>query len=321
MMAEILIIGAAIIDVLVRPASASVFETGSYPAEDIRMSPGADALNEALVLARLGRKVKLEALIGDDRAGKFLLRECEESGIVIEKRQIRKEIPTGINVVLVSEDGERSFLTNPYGTLRALQACDIRMPFDREVKFLCFASIFVFPKIGPDELVQIFSQAKRQGITVCADMTSCKCGETVSDMAEAFSLIDYLFANEKEAALLTGEADAEAAAECLLSSGAGHVVIKRGAKGCLVKTKEETFFVPARAGTVCVDTTGAGDSFVAGFIFALSEGRDLLQCAQFANICGGRAAEKLGATAWTADMTADSLSDRSVFGMPSGREH
>ncbi len=53
--AEIIIIGAAIIDILVRPADEAVFRTGSYPAEDIRMSTGADALNEATVLARLGK--------------------------------------------------------------------------------------------------------------------------------------------------------------------------------------------------------------------------------------------------------------------------
>lgn len=49
---QIIVIGAAIIDILVRPADAEVFQTGSYPADDIRMSTGADALNEATVLAR-----------------------------------------------------------------------------------------------------------------------------------------------------------------------------------------------------------------------------------------------------------------------------
>ena len=73
-MAEIVIIGAAIVDVLVRPVNAAVFETGSYPAEEICMSPGADALNEAIVLARLGGQVRLETVVGDDAAGRFLIR-------------------------------------------------------------------------------------------------------------------------------------------------------------------------------------------------------------------------------------------------------
>lgn len=297
-MSEILIIGAAIIDVLVRPVNRLVFETGSYPAEDIRMSPGGDALNEALVLAGLGKQVRLETVVGDDEVGRFLIRECRDRGVVIEQRQIRKGITTGINVVLVGEDGERSFLTNPGGTLRALKLTDIRMPYGQKVRYLCFASIFVFPKIRTEQLVRIFSQAKKQGITVCADMTKCKCKETVSDMANAFVYIDYLFANEQEAALLTGETDTQKAAESLLNSGAEHVIIKCGAKGCLVKTKSEVYSVPAEREIECIDTTGAGDSFVAGFICALSEGKDLRVCAQFANRCGAKAAEVLGATEW-----------------------
>lgn len=298
-MAEIVIIGAAIVDVLVRPVNAAVFKTGSYPAEEIGMSPGADALNEAIVLARLGRQVRLETVVGDDAAGRFLIRECADNGIMIEERQIKKEIPTGINVVLVGGDGERSFLTNPHGTLRALKLSDIRMPFEPEARYLCFASIFVFPEIKTAQLVRIFSQAKRQNMTVCADMTKCKCKETAADMAEAFACLDYLFANEQEAALLTGKADTKEAARSLLAAGAKHVIIKRGAEGCLVMTVQESYQVPAAQGITCVDTTGAGDSFVAGFIFALSEGKDLRQCAEFANLCGGRAAGVLGATAWT----------------------
>lgn len=296
-MSEIIIIGAAIIDVLVYPASAAVFETGSHQAENIRMSLGADALNEALVLSKLGMDVRLETVVGDDFAGRFIVEQCRERGIVIEQRQIRK-IPTGINVVLVGEDGERSFLTNPKGTLRGLTVEDIRMPFDNDAKILCFASIFVFPQIKSPQLVRIFSQAKKQGITVCADMTKRKCKETKQDMREAFSYIDYLFANEEEAFLLTGETDVKTAAASLYDCGAGHVILKCGSRGCYVMAEKEACMVPAVQDTICVDTTGAGDSFTAGFICALSEGKSLLECAQFANECGAKAVKALGATEW-----------------------
>ena len=69
--AEIIIIGAAIIDILVRPADEEVFRTGSYPAEDIRMSTGADALNESTILSRMGKRVLLETVIGSRRDSIF----------------------------------------------------------------------------------------------------------------------------------------------------------------------------------------------------------------------------------------------------------
>ena len=72
------------------------------------------------------------------------------------------------------------------------------MPFPDSVKIVCFASIFVFPEIGPVELKDIFRIAKRQGKIVCADMTKRKKDETIKDMADAFSYIDYLFPNDEE---------------------------------------------------------------------------------------------------------------------------
>lgn len=297
-MAEVLIIGAAIIDILVYPASERVFHTGSYAAEDIRMSFGADALNEAVVLAGLGDRVLLETVIGCDKAGEYILAQCREKGIAIRKGCVRTAVKTGINVVLVSENGERSFLTNKNGSLRSLMLSDIKLPFPEEIRLLCFASIFVFPHIGAGELEALFSQAKLQGITVCADMTKCKNGETAETYARAFQYVDYLFANDEEARLLTEEENVEEAAARLYCAGAKHVIIKCGAEGCYVYAKEKAFWSCALRGVRCVDTTGAGDSFAAGFIHALLKGDSLEGCAEYANRCGGRAAEAIGATEW-----------------------
>ena len=199
---EVLLMGAAIIDVLVRPADEEVFRTGSYPAEDIRMSVGADALNEATVLARMGKPVRLVTVIGNDLAGRFLIEHCRREGIGLSDGCVRDGMATGINVVLVGEDGRRNFLTNASGSLRKLCLGDIQTPFPKSVKIVCFASIFVFPQIGAKELACIFAQAKRQNKIVCADMTKCKNRETVEEMAEAFSYIDYLLPNDEEAMLL-----------------------------------------------------------------------------------------------------------------------
>ena len=174
---EIVIIGASILDVLAYPADEEVFRTGSSPAEDIRLSVGGDALNEATVLARLGMKVLLETVIGSGKAGKFILDHCRDCGILLPADCVREDFSTGINVVLVSHDGSRHFLTNPHGSLRRLTLQDIHMPFPQSAKIVCFASIFVFPEIGPKELEVIFRTAKEQGKIICADMTKRKKNE------------------------------------------------------------------------------------------------------------------------------------------------
>lgn len=295
---EIVIIGAAIIDVLVYPVSAEVFETGSHPAEDIHMTTGADALNEATILARKGRRVQLETVIGRDDAGRFIQAHCKENGIMVRDACIREEEKTGMNIVLVENDGTRSFLTNPYGTLRSLKLEHIQMPFPESAKMICFASIFVFPKIGTRELVKIFSQAKAQGKILCADMTKRKKGETLEDLAEAFSYIDYLFPNDEEAMLITGAGSVEEAAERIKSTGVENVIIKCGKHGCYVRTNVEKCWISAEENVKCIDTTGAGDSFAAGFMNVLLEGKDVIECAKEGNRYGAEAVQHVGATAW-----------------------
>lgn len=296
---EILIIGAAIVDVLARPVGADVFKTGSLPVDEICMSTGGDALNEATVLARLGKRVRLATVIGKDMAGRMLAKHCAAEGITLEEGCFCDDMDTGINIVLVEGSGERSFLTNPHGSLRRLSLSHIKMPFSPGTKILCFASIFVSPEIDTDGLCQIFKTAKEQGITVCADMTKCKNKETAEDLAPALAYVDYLFANADEAALITGVQDPEESAACLVRAGAANVIVKCGGDGCVVRSTEDNFAVPAEPGVRCIDTTGAGDSFAAGFLSALSEGRTLKECAEYANRCGALAVASVGATEWS----------------------
>lgn len=297
-MKKVEIIGAAIVDVLVSPAQEEVFQTGSYAADTIVMTHGGDALNEATVLQSLGVPVHLETVIGKDVAGKTVQKHMENVGLEMSGLHIKQDMPTSVNVVLVKKNGERCFLTNPHGSQRKLLLEDITIPFAEDIDILCFASIFVFPRMRTMEMETVFRQAKKQGITVCADMTKCKNREAVEDIAPALKYVDYLFPNEAEAMLVTGKNTVEEAAECLLDAGVGTVVIKCGAKGCFIKNAERAFWVPAIPNVKCVDTTGAGDSFVGGFLYGLANDFSLEECAAIANQCGAKAVEQVGATTW-----------------------
>lgn len=295
-MSEIVVVGAAILDVLAQPVSEKVFQTGSIPVDDIRMSTGGDGLNEATVLSRFGKKVQLDTLLGEDEPGQLVKNHCQRCGISFGESVIQKEIPTGVNIVLVQEDGSRNFLTNPGSSLRSLSLEHIRIPFPDETRILSFASIFVFPKLKNMELSEIFSVAKAQDMIICADVTKPKNNETLKDIGEALSYVDYLFPNYEEAMMVTGKENLNEIADDFLETGLRNIVIKCGAKGCFVKNAEQCFHMPAMANVNCIDTTGAGDCFAAGFIYGISEGHTLEECARFANACGGLAVENLGAT-------------------------
>lgn len=289
------IIGAGIVDVLARPVNASVFQTGSLPARDITMTFGGDALNEATILSRFGKSVQFISVLGKDEAGSMILEHCRKNRIPTEHITQSPNFPTGINLVLVDEQGERSFITNPEGSLRMLEPSHIDSALFPNAPILCFASIFVYPKFGPEELTVLFRQAKESGCIVCADMTKCKRQETLKDLAPALAYTDYVLPNYEEACLVSQRTDPEKIADAFLECGVKNFVMKLGKNGCLIKNSRERHLIPAWPHAVCVDTTGAGDNFAAGFLYALSEGMSLPSCGCFANAAASIAIETTGA--------------------------
>lgn len=296
-MNEILILGAAIGDVLVYPARAEMMNRPSSAAR-VRVSTGGDALNESTVLARLGHAPALGTVLGADDMAKLIEAHCAREGVRLIAR-VNPEIDTGVNVVLVEESGERRFITNPQGSLRRFSLTDARAILNdnafSECRMLCLASMFVSPELSLADMEALFAQARAAGKIVCADATQCKNGETLADAAGALSQLDYFFPNVEEARLLTGAQDDREAARLLTGAGAKNAVIKRGGAGCLIANAEGQIAVPAYR-TNCVDTTGAGDTFSAAFQAALLEGRGIAECGAFACAAASICVENLSAT-------------------------
>ena len=296
-MNEILILGAAIGDVLVYPARAEMLNCPSSAAR-VRVSTGGDALNESTVLARLGHAPALGTVLGADDMAKLIEAHCAREGVRLIA-QVNPEIDTGVNVVLVEEGGERRFITNPQGSLRRFSLEDARAILNddafSECRMLCLARMFVSPELPLADMAALFAHARAAGKIVCADATRCKNGETLADAAGALSQLDYFFPNAEEARLLTGAQDDREAARLLNGAGAKNAVIKRGGAGCLIANAEGQIAVPAYR-TNCVDTTGAGDTFSAAFQAALLEGRGIAECGAFACAAASICVENLSAT-------------------------
>lgn len=294
---DITIIGNAVIDVLAKSVNAKVFETGSQPVEQIKLAFGGDALNEAAVLARLGKKADLISKIGNDEAGSRVLSFMKDSGISFDKIIIEDELDTSVNIVFIDEHGERYFLTNPAGSQRKLAESDIYPYLDSAKEIVSFASIFISTLLDIPAMAGIFRKIKeKQDRILVADLTKPKKGECLEDMKVLLPYIDYILPNEDEIALLTGVNDPYVNAQLLVESGVSCAVIKRGSKGCIIRTTNEMYEIPAYPVKKCVDTTGAGDSFAAGFLWALSEGWPLMECGCFACAVASYNVECVGST-------------------------
>lgn len=291
------VIGAAIVDVLVGPANASVFEAGSQAMELSEMSFGGDALNEAVALSKLGVPVELVSKVGKDEAGERVLCFLEKSGVDSSRVLQEEGLATGINVVLIDDAGERHFLTNPNSSLRKLALADIEPHAEEMADIVSFASVFVSPLLDIEAMEMLFRRIKsKPGRILVADMTKAKKGERLEDLEGLLSQLDYVLANETEVALLTGVQDAHENARLLVETGASCAVIKLGKMGCLIRTKEVCLEVPSYPVERVVDTTGAGDCFAAGFLWGLSQGLSLADCGRLACATASFAVEKVGAT-------------------------
>ena len=293
---DVICIGAAVVDIPLQPVNKNIFDIESYPLERIAMTIGGDAINEATVISRLGHKTALMSRVGQDAAGNFIIAACEREGIDTQSLHIDAHIDTSINVGLVTEDGERTFVTNRNGSLWKTNIEDVDFERFEGARLLSLASIFNSPLLDNQALVKIFTKAKEAGLIICADVIKPRLGETLDDIGEALGYVDYFFPNYDEACLLTNESELAAIADKFLGFGVKHVIIKTGRKGCFVKTREQVMQVPAITGITSIDTIGAGDNFASGFIMAILEGKTLEQCARFANATASIAVESVGAT-------------------------
>ncbi len=293
---EIAVFGAGVIDVPVTPADPTVFSRHSTPVDYIGMTTGGDALNEATVLARLGRRVRLISRWGCDLAGEYLSEHCRRFGIDTQFVNRDLELDTGVNIVLIDEDGGRRFYTNRNGSLRMLLPEDFNPECLDGIRLLCLASIFVFPRISISDFAEIARMARERNVITCADFVLPKNNETIDDLVPLMQQLDYVFANEAEAHAITGCGTPEEMVESFLNAGAKHVIIKLGVNGCLIGCDGLRRHIPACPDTLCLDTTGAGDNFAAGFHHALLDGLSFEDCAYYANACASVSVEVVGAS-------------------------
>ena len=295
---DVICIGAAIADLPLYPVDKYVFDNVSHPLYDISMTIGGDAINEATIITRLGHRVSLMSLIEDDIVGNYIEKFANDNNIITKDLKKKAGINTSINVGLVRADGERTFITNRNGSLWKLDIDSINLDNIKDAKILSLASIFNNPLLNNDALVKIFKRAKENNMIICADMVKSRLNEGLEDIKEALSYVDYFFPNYEEASELTGKEDLDNIADTFLSCGVKNVIIKTGKKGCFIKNSELRKMIPAflKDSSVKIDTIGAGDNFVSGFISGLLRDEDIENCGLFGNAVAAVSIESIGAT-------------------------
>ncbi len=291
---DVVCIGVVLMDLPLGPLDEQVFHKETTMVSGIRLTTGGDAFNEAVVLARLGKKPALLGQIGVDLLGDLIVNRCEEEGIDHTMLQRNPDTDTRINVVVIGKDGQRHFIKTQSAGSRSFRPGEIDYSFTGKAKAISLASIFCSKLRDPEIIFEILKSAREKGLITFADMVPMTAGETLKGVAESLPCLDYFMPNMEEAAMLTGFTKPEDMADCLLNHGIKNVIIKLGREGCFIKNQREQYRIPAFSADT-VDTTGAGDNFAAGFITAVLDGMNLKDCGRFANAVAAASTETVGA--------------------------
>lgn len=245
--------------------------TGSLLAADgfLKKFGGAPA-NTACGLAKLGLPVSFMGKVGDDPFGHFLKQTLEENNVATDHLVLSTLYPTTLAFVSLTQNGERDFVFYK-GAHDQLKSGEMKLP--KDLTLFHFGSLTQITESAQKTTESLLKQAKKQKTIISydpnireslwGDLTRAR--EVILETAKH---VDILKVNEEEALLLTHTKTIEAASKILYTKNLDALFITLGSKGCYYKTKNFESLVSSGLQINAIDTTGAGDAFNAGYIYA-----------------------------------------------------
>lgn len=288
----ILCSGSIIFDTLVQPFEQSAWGTTTF-VESMESHVGGNGANTARALAVLDMPVRLLGALGEDTQAEFILDQLRDAG-VDTSGVTRFPAPTAATIVLVNRGGDRQFLHRlGVSALAFEQPIEFTRGICDGIAHYHLASLFLLPHMRVHG-AEVLRRAQAAGLTTSLDTNWDAEGKWITTLRPCLPRLDILFMNEDEARMVTGSNDAARGAAVVLGEGVRTAVMKLGSRGCAIYTGEEEILCPAFDVAVR-DTTGAGDSFVAGFLAARQRGATWARAGQFANAAAALSVQKLGA--------------------------
>ncbi len=305
---SVLGIGNALVDVLINIADDAVLQKFGLPkgsmtlvdtqlSEEIKketknviriVQTGGSAANTVHGIAKLGGSCGYIGKISDDEMGNFFVEDFHRNKI--NTHFLYSKTGTGHATALISQDSERTFGTY-LGAAMEMTAEEMTAEIFQNYGILHIEGYLVQNHALIEAAMQI---AKENGLLVSIDMASFNIVEANVEFLNRIisNYVDIVFANEEEAFSLTGKQPEEAlntiAEICSIA------VVKLGSKGSLIKTDDETIRINAISAK-SIDTTGAGDIYAAGFLYALSQNHDLVVAGNLGSLLAGNVVEVMGA--------------------------
>jgi sugar/nucleoside kinase (ribokinase family) len=296
---DILVIGEINPDIVVSdPDPVPVFDEVERVVRSIHMTVGSSSAIFACGAARLEFRVAFFGIVGDDPFGHFMLEAMRARGIDVSACVVDRTRSTGATVILTS-GRDRAILTET-GTIGAMDVDAVPGSLLDRARHV-HSGCFFLQETSRERLPGFFAAARARGITTSFDTNWDPTERWDGGVAKMLGACDVFFPNAVEARRIARLDDVEEAARALARMGtAGRtdgrpiVAVKLGAAGALA-CRAEGPLVRVRAMPVePMDTTGAGDSFNAGFLRAWLDGADLRESLRWGAVSGAISTRRLG---------------------------
>lgn len=286
----VLVIGELNVDIVLSGLASPPVPGGEVLAQEMRMVLGSASAIFASGMARLGHPVGFISKTGEDDFGHFCREALGNAGISTDNLLLSQR-PTGATIVLSTRE-DRALVTH-LGAIADLGYEDLPPNLFQGYGHLHLTSYFLQARLRP-AFPRLMREAKAAGLSVSFDPNSDPAQAWSKEIWEVMRIPDVVFMNESEARALTGATHTREAL-AVLAERTTCTVVKQGSEGATAVRGTERM----HAGTFCVnvvDTTGAGDSFAAGFVHGLLTNRSLRECLLLANATGALSTTGVGGT-------------------------
>lgn len=247
----------------------------------VAMAPGGAAGNTIFGLGHLGLPVAMVSKIGHDEYGAFYRQKLREIGGSDDEFLTTDAATSGVCLSLVTPDSERT-MRSYLGASQLLTAAEVAA-----IDFSKYSLVFIegYMLFLPEVVETALRCAREAGCKTAMDLASFEVVRIFRDRLTGLlkDSVDFVFANEDEAAALFEDRMTEEEATRELAAWCEVAAVKLGRRGSLIARGSEMVAVPAQL-VEPLDTTAAGDLWASGFLYGYLNGRELAECGRIASL-------------------------------------
>jgi sugar/nucleoside kinase (ribokinase family) len=292
---DVLCVGIAVADVMAKAIDEIPDWDRLGTFDHIEHHIGGCAVNTGVDLVRLGAKVAVSSCLGRDGAGAFVKQRLADSGVDTRGLVETDEAASSYTFVMIGSDGRRRYLHH-VGANALFTESQVPEGLLASARVLHMGGSLLMPAMDGEPTARLLAKARERDVITAMDTAFNPNVDSRALIEPCLPYLDIFIPSVEEARAITGEEHPEDMLDWFTRYPLRVLGIKLGEEGCIIEAEGERTRYPAYKVPV-VDGSGAGDAFMAGFLYGQLQGWETMRCAQFANATAAQCVQAIGCSA------------------------